>query len=95
MQSAACDVTTPDVGANATLVTGLEELVTTVELGMDSVVSVICDAGFEFALGRSTQHVMCGLQGWNLFPNGDSGMDLQPCREGEAMPLKMCLTGED
>ena len=65
---AACEVTTPAVGAHAALkMTGH---------AMDDVASVTCDAGFEFAVGKVTQDVRCEPQGWNT-------TGLQPCRQGE------------
>ena len=65
---AACEVTTPDVGANANL--------DITERGIGAVASVACDAGFEFAVGKGTQDVRCEAQGWNTTA-------LQPCRQGE------------
>ena len=65
---AACEVTTPAVGDHATLKMAGH--------AMGDVVSVTCDAGFEFAVGKVTQDVTCEAQGWNTTA-------LQPCRQGE------------
>ena len=64
---AACEITTPDVGANANL--DMEKR------GIDAVATVECDAGFEFAVGKATQDVTCEEEGWNTTA-------LQPCRQG-------------
>ena len=65
---AACEFTTPDVGANANVTF----------LGprrIGALARVECDAGFEFAVGSVTQDVRCEPQGWNI-------TGLQPCRQG-------------
>ena len=64
----ACGVTKPAVGAHASLhKTGRT---------LGDVARVICDAGFEFAVGSVSQDVKCEEEGW-------SATALQPCREGE------------